>query len=94
MGGNPEFQKRQCSVCGLLLLSGDQQSVLEAASLYGPILRLHRDVDSETAIAGYIGVGVDWLEEDEKSAYLFRCPRCRAAATRHIPVRPRNAHQT
>ena len=65
----------QCPACGLILLSG---AIFDAAALekeYGPILGLHKNVDPESALAGYVGLSSMWSYD--LSPEFYRCPRCK-----------------
>ncbi|QDT90533.1 hypothetical protein Pan161_21860 [Gimesia algae] len=65
----------QCPTCGLVLLSGAIFDVAAQEKEYGPILGLHKNVDQETALAGYVGLSSFWSYD--LSPELYRCPRCK-----------------
>jgi uncharacterized protein with PIN domain len=65
----------RCPACGLVVLSGAIFDAVQQAETYGPILGIHKEARSDTALAGYVGISSLWM--GDVAPDLYRCPRCR-----------------
>src|SRR5436190_12951945 len=73
---DPADFPKKCPNCGLILLSAAIFDAIAMKAEYGPIIGLHKEVNKETATAGYVGISSLWMHDNAPE--LYRCPRCQA----------------